>query len=86
MVNFRQIFLAIACSALLWAAHTQAATVSSAAATKRAMVLASFCAPDGDKAAALERVLGGDLRLPAARVSPRGADFLVDAAALGPSS
>ena len=57
MVNFRQIFLAIACSALLWAAHTQAATVSSAAATKRAMVLASFCAPDGDKAAALEQLV-----------------------------
>ena len=57
MVNFRQIFLAIACSALLWAAHTQAATVSSAVAMKRAMVLASFCAPDGDKAAALEQLV-----------------------------
>jgi urea transport system permease protein len=48
MINFRQIFLAIACLALVWA-------TTASAAPGRAAMLASFCATNGDKAAALEQ-------------------------------
>jgi urea transport system permease protein len=54
MINFRQIFLAIAYLALVWIPSTHAAP---AAATNRAAVLASFCATDGDKAAALAQLV-----------------------------
>jgi urea transport system permease protein len=54
MINFRQIFLTIACLALVWVTPARAAP---AAATSRAAVLASFCATDGDKAAALGQLV-----------------------------
>jgi urea transport system permease protein len=54
MINFRQIFLAIACLALVWVTPARAAP---AAAASRAAVLASFCATDGDKAAALGQLV-----------------------------
>ncbi|MEA3113987.1 MAG: urea transport system permease protein, partial [Caballeronia sp.] len=50
MINFRQIFLAIACLALVWA-------TSASAAPGRAAMLTSFCATNGDKAAALEQLV-----------------------------
>jgi urea transport system permease protein len=50
MINFRQIFLAIACLALVWA-------TTASAAPGRAAMLTSFCAPNGDKAAALEQLV-----------------------------
>ncbi|WP_018418411.1 MULTISPECIES: urea ABC transporter permease subunit UrtB [Paraburkholderia] len=51
MINFRQIFYAIACLALVW-------TATASAAPGRAAMLASFCATNGDKAAALEQLVG----------------------------
>jgi urea transport system permease protein len=54
MINFRQIFLTIACLALVWVTPARAAP---AAAANRAALLASFCAPDGDKAAALGQLV-----------------------------
>ncbi|MGF6935457.1 urea transport system permease protein [Paraburkholderia sp. UCT70] len=54
MINFRQIFLAIACLALLGATSTRAAPVP---APGRTAALASFCAADSDKAAALEQLV-----------------------------
>lgn len=50
MINFRQIFLAIACLALVWA-------TTASAAPGRAAMLTSFCATNGDKAAALEQLV-----------------------------
>ncbi|WNC92321.1 urea ABC transporter permease subunit UrtB [Paraburkholderia sp. FT54] len=50
MINFRQLFFAIACLALVWATTANAAP-------SRAAMLTSFCATDGDKAAALEQVV-----------------------------
>jgi len=50
MINFRQIFFAIACLALVWA-------TTASAAPGRAAMLASFCATNGDKAAALEQLV-----------------------------
>ncbi|WP_246291367.1 urea ABC transporter permease subunit UrtB [Paraburkholderia fynbosensis] len=50
MINFRQIFYAIACLALVW-------TATASAAPGRAAMLASFCATNGDKAAALEQLV-----------------------------
>jgi urea transport system permease protein len=54
MINFRQIFLAIACLAVVWATSARAAP---AAAASRATALTSFCAADSDKAAALEQLV-----------------------------
>jgi urea transport system permease protein len=50
MINFRQIFYAIACLVLVW-------TNTASAAPGRAAMLASFCATNGDKAAALEQLV-----------------------------
>jgi urea transport system permease protein len=50
MINFRQIFFAIACLALVWA-------TTASAAPGRAAMLTSFCATNGDKAAALEQLV-----------------------------
>jgi urea transport system permease protein len=50
MINFRQIFRAIACLALVWATTANAAP-------GRAAMLTSFCATNGDKAAALEQLV-----------------------------
>jgi urea transport system permease protein len=54
MINLRQIFLAIACLAFVWATGARAAP---AAAASRTAALASFCSADGDKAAALEQIV-----------------------------
>lgn len=48
MINFRQIFFAIACLALVWA-------TTASAAPSRAAMLAAFCTTNSDKAAALEQ-------------------------------
>lgn len=56
MINLRQIFLAIACLALVWSGAARAAPQTPLA-TSRAAVLASFCAADSDKAAALEQLV-----------------------------
>lgn len=55
MNTFRQILFTIACLALVWATSAQAAPA--AAVTKRAAVLASFCANDGDRALALGQLV-----------------------------
>src|SRR5580658_8519534 len=54
MINFRQIFLTIACLVLVWVTPARAAP---AAAASRAALLTSFCATDGDKAAALGQLV-----------------------------
>ncbi|WP_042303993.1 urea ABC transporter permease subunit UrtB [Paraburkholderia kururiensis] len=50
MINFRQIFCTTVCLALVWAS-------AASAAPGRAAMLASFCATNGDKAAALEQLV-----------------------------
>lgn len=50
MINFRQIFCTIVCLALVWSS-------AASAAPGRAAILASFCATNGDKAAALEQLV-----------------------------
>jgi urea transport system permease protein len=54
IINFRRILAALAALALVWASCAHAAPGAPAS---RAAVLASFCAPDGDKAAALEQLV-----------------------------
>lgn len=54
MINFRQIFLAIACLALVWVTSANAVP---AAAPGRTAALTSFCASHSDKAAALEQLV-----------------------------
>lgn len=54
MINFRQIFLAIACLALVWTPSARAAT---AAAPSRTVALVSFCAEGSNKADALEQLV-----------------------------
>jgi urea transport system permease protein len=50
MINFRQLFYAIACLALVWA-------TAASAAPGRAAMLTSFCATNGDQAAALGQLV-----------------------------
>lgn len=50
MINFRRIFCTIVCLALVWSS-------AASAAPGRAAILASFCATNGDKAAALEQLV-----------------------------